>query len=233
MICASLLSILRRVNMKILNLLNAAVIGTLMSVASFGAQAAPCALTDVSLTINGVVYAPTACADGVSQGGGPLSETNSLSSKLGYGSNGLTYLDKSDDAGTPTGIGGVAFTVSASGGNDGTWSVSWAEAPGTPNLPLYIDFAVALFGGNNGAGYYFEDVLLTSSPTSGSGTYDINFLNNGGQQPKLSHLLLAGRDARECTTCGSTDVPLPGTALLLGLGLGALGFTGARRGRKA
>jgi PEP-CTERM motif len=184
------------------------------------ANAAPCALSDVALTINSVVYHPTACADGVSQGGGPTSETASLDAALGAIAAGLVYLDKSDDAATPVGIGGVTFVVSAGNGNSGAWSVSWAEHAGTPNLPLLIDFAVGLFAGNNASGYFFNDVLLTSSPSSGSGTYDINFLNNGGQQPDLSHLLLAGGHTAAYVPPGpAAAVPEPATLALLGLGL--------------
>jgi hypothetical protein len=60
-----------------------------------------------------------------------------------------------------------------------------------------IDFAVGLFGGNNGSGYLFENVLLSDSPTTGSGGYDINFLNQGGSEANLGHLLLAGGNARK------------------------------------
>src|SRR5215470_17333796 len=108
--------------------------------------AAPCATTDVSLTINGTAYVPTACADSVAQGGGPTSETTSLNTQLGHA--GFVYLDSSDDAGTPTGLGGIQFTVTATTGNSGTWTVTWTDTSGLPNLPYQIDLEVGLFGGN-------------------------------------------------------------------------------------
>jgi hypothetical protein len=47
--------------------------------------------------------------------------------------------------------------------------------------------------------------LLSDSPTSGVGTYDINFLNHGGQQADLGHLLLAGGNASEARISASAE----------------------------
>lgn len=203
---------------------------TTMALATGPAQAAACLVSDVTLKIGSTVYAPSACGDGVDQGGGPIAETNSLNAVLDTAS--FVYLDSSEDAGTPAGINGIAFVVSAASGNSGNWSIKWIDVAGSPNLPLLIDFGVALFGGNAGAGYRFKDVLLTVSPDTGNGTFDVNFLNHGGQQPTLSHLLLSGGEVPSCASnCDPQQVPEPGTAALAGVAL--LGAALVRRRRPA
>ena len=82
---------------------------TTMALATGPAQAAACLVSDVTLKIGSTVYAPSACGDGVDQGGGPIAETNSLNAVLDTA--GFVYLDSSEDAGTPAGINGIAFVV--------------------------------------------------------------------------------------------------------------------------
>src|SRR6516225_8833385 len=96
---------------RIRSQLGAAIIASAALANSQYANAAACSLSDVSLTINGVVYNPTACADGIAQGGGPAAETSALDAALGTA--GFVYLDKSDDPATPVGIGGISFVVGA------------------------------------------------------------------------------------------------------------------------
>jgi hypothetical protein len=190
------------------------------------AAAAPCMTSDVSLTINGTTYTPTSCQDNIAQGGGTTAETNAL--QTAFGLTGYSYLDKSDDPSTPAGLGGITFQVSAPETNSGTWTVSWTDVAGAPNLPAIVNLIVGLFGGNNGAGYLLENVLLPITPNSGTGLFDINFTNRGGQEPDLSHLLLAG-----AFVSSPTGVPEPISMALLGAGLLGLAAFGRRRSRVA
>ena len=119
------------------------------------------------------------------------------------------------------------FEVTAQNTQAGNWTVKWTEQPGLPNLPLVIDFIVGLLGGNNGAGYFFDNVLLPVSPNTGSGTFAVTFLNNGGQVPRLSHLILAGGNATPPPP--PTGVPEPAALTLFGVGLVAFGLVRRRR----
>lgn len=200
-----------------------------VAMAAFTANAAPasaaaCLVSDVSLTIGSTTYAPTRCADAVANGN-PTQETAALNTSLA--TTGFVFLAKSNDTIDPGALGGVTFAITAPATNSGTWSVAWSEAPGTPNLPLTMDIEVGLFGGSNGSGYLLTNVSFPSNPTTGSGTFDINFLNNGGQQPDLSHLTLTGGNVRP-----STAVPEPASIALLGVGMIGTGLIARRRQAK-
>ena len=182
-----------------------------------------CALSDVSLTIGTTTYSPTKCADNVANGN-PTAETATMNTTLA--TTGYIFLAKSNDTTDLGALGGVNFAVTAPATNSGAWQISWSEASGAPNLPLIMNIEVGLFGGNNGSDYLLTNVLFPTSPTSGSGTFDINFLNGGGQQPALSHLTLTGGDVREV----SSPVPEPISLAVFGAGMFGLGL--ARRLKK-
>ena len=102
----------------------------------------------------------------------------------------LTLLGKSD-----------AGYGSAVSGQSGTWSI--------PELAAYVTVKAA----NS-----FN--LFALNPAASSGSWDTNdILNNGGQQPNVSHI--------SYWSAGSppvVDVPEPSTIALFGLGLAALGM---------
>lgn len=187
----------------------------------FAMQAnAGCTFADVKLTIASTVYTPTACAINVAQNAGPLVETANLNAALGVN---FSLLDTSGVAGAGTPFQGIAFTVTAGTGTTGAWTMGWTDTNGSAaqNLPLYMDFVVGLFGGDHGDGYFFNHVLLPVTPISGSGTYAVTFLNNAGNIPGLSHLILDGGNP--------TPAPEPASIALFGAGLLGLGMLNRRK----
>jgi len=206
------------------------------AVLSGGAQAAPVcdgtAASDVSLTIAPNTYYATQCGLVGSKPDGPVEEAAQLQPLLGTGA--LTLLDKSDDAGSPhPGIGGISFEVTANAANN-TWQVTWTDVAGLPNLPIIIDFVVGIAaGGKDFAGYLLDDVLLPINPTSGTGTFEVAFRNNGGQIPNLSHLSLfsAGYRIPDNGGGGGGSVPEPAPIALMGLAFA--GMAALRRSSRA
>lgn len=198
-------------------------------------------VSDVTLTITGPApqYTSTDCyGDFGIQSQSEANETSALNAIFGAtsGSDQLFYLDKhnSDNSSAPassTGLGGITFVVETSGGSNGapgSWTVTWTDTNGLlpQNLPITVDLAILLMGGNNMAAYLLSNVLLPVSPTSGSGLFDIQFLNRGGQQPTISHLTLAGRIV---PTTEIIEVPEPTSAMMFGAGLFTLWTFGRRR----
>ena len=137
---------------------------------------------------------------------------------------------------TDTGsYGGIDFSItSITPGTGGTFVLSWVASP-ADLLPTAMDLVFTLKGGSGEYNaYLFDDFVLTDESGSGAGTGDANgaylitFTNNGGNNPDLSNLRVFIRDGDDTVCCGPpTNVPLPGTVFLLGLGL--LGVRLARR----
>jgi hypothetical protein len=145
-------------------------------------------------------------------------------------------LAKADGSTLPSDTGsymGVDFTLTATcdggcAGSSGTYTLTWTD-PAPTSLPLTFDFVVALKGSDNYGLYFFDDVTIQSDPNSGTansgtGTWEITFLNNGEQIPNISHLTIYVRE-------GTSDMPEPGTLSLLGIGLLGIGLSRRRKAR--
>ncbi len=187
-------------------------------VASVASAATICSVSDIDLTVNSILYSPIACADAIPNGN-PTQETSAINAAF---SSNLSYLAK--DGAASVAYQGLLFTTSTSAGNVGTWNVAWSDINGAAplNLPTGFDFAVGLFGGSTGAAYYFDNLTLAASPNnSGTGTFEITFTNNGGNNPAISHLTLLGGDP--------FAVPEPASLALLGFGAVVTGAVRRRR----
>lgn len=109
-------------------------------------------------------------------------------------------------AAPPTGSTVSGFNVASSGGS-GTWNISGISIPSGKVLSSFI---IALKAANDYAYYHF------GSGTPLSGTWSTaNFLNNGNQQPNLSHATLYAQFEN-----APNAVPEPFTIVGSGVALG-------------
>lgn len=127
------------------------------------------------------------------------------------------------DEGDTFDLGGVTFAVTAEQLTEGDWSLLLTG----PDGQITVDLIVVLKSADRYAAYFFDDWTFTV-PTDEDGTYHISFVNNGGQTPVLSHLSLFARIAEEPGT-PPTQIPEPGSLVLLGLGFAGLALVRRRR----
>jgi hypothetical protein len=177
---------------------------------------------DISLTITPTTYYASSCQDNINNGN-PTAEKGTLNTAFGTS---FSLLDSTSGDTAGQGLGGITFAVTAqTGTSEGSWHISWTDTAGLPDLPITLDLIVGIFGGSTGAGYLLTGVTLPAGPTSGTGTFDIDFTNHGGQTPDLSHLTLLGGNVHGVPA----PVPEPFSMAILGTGLLGLGL--ARRKR--
>jgi hypothetical protein len=189
------------------------------------ARAAACATSDISFTIASappVTYTPVKCATAVNNGS-PDTETANMNTALGTQFTTFAATDGTSDT-----VSGIKFTLSADGQNPGAWHMTWTDTNGAAprNLPVTVNLDFYLNGGNNGNAYELTNVLLPISPNGGNGTYDITFLNNGGQVPAFSHATVSGAFVDPTPP---PPVPEPASLALLGVGMLGIGLVRRRR----
>ena len=141
---------------------------------------------------------------------------------MNWGS-GWTYLDATDA--TSATFMGLQFSVSATSGAAGSWTLTGMDTNGGAalNLPTSLDFAVGLKAGNEFAVWGFDNVVVDGSD---NGTFSIVFANKGGNNPDLSHLIVFGRESGAGSIAA---IPEARTYAMLLAGLGLVGFATRRK----
>lgn len=133
---------------------------------------------------------------------------------------GWTYLDATDSSSAT--FNGLKFTVTASTGASGTWSLTGTDTNGSNslNFPATLDLVVGLKAGSEYAVWAFDNVVIDGSD---SGTFNIAFTNNGGNNPALSHMIVFGREGSVAA------IPEANTYVMLLAGLGLVGLMVRRK----
>ncbi len=129
----------------------------------------------------------------------------------------FTSIAKQDGSGSSSGsIAGVNFSIEGDiNSTSGNWSLTWLAAD-PADLPLTLDFFIAFKGSNSHVSYLFEDVMFTSNPLNGSGTFEIKLTTGKTSIPALSNINFFAKVGTP------VEVPEPGTIALMAVGLAGL-----------
>ncbi len=202
----------------------------------FAAITAHAGLANSDVTFNGA-NANSFFADAPSSQSGADTQSYANTNNL-FGYNDWTFSVKADagkSSSAGSAVNGFTFSLTAGTGNGqkgtlGTWGLNVQDVNNSDSftIPFEMDFAVYLFGGKNGAFYFFDNRTINAT---NAGTFQINFVNKGGNPPDLSHITLLVRDFKSISTQppAETDVPEPTSMLLFGAGLLGLGLSRRRK----
>ncbi|QGZ39541.1 putative secreted protein with PEP-CTERM sorting signal [Pseudoduganella flava] len=157
------------------------------------------------------------------QFGGNASGFASVFSKTGTGS--WSVLETVTSTGTLTDTSALfnfTFTKDSTG-KAGTWTITNVSK----DKDATLDLSLAIHASNASTAFLFDNQSVAAGKTL-NGTWDIEWLNNGGNVPSFSNLVLFGRDLTT-TAAQPTLVPEPATLPMLGAGLVLLGAVARRR----
>jgi hypothetical protein len=142
---------------------------------------------------------------------GPAGDTSGFDGTFGGG---WSLLGKLPPASGTSTLNGVNFTwgFTGTGTGPGTWTL-------TADQNVTLDLVFAMHASNNTGAFLFSDLALVAGQT---GTWQIDWVNNGDQNPSYSNLTLFARDITD-------PVPEPETYALMLAGLGIMGFIAKRR----
>lgn len=188
---------------------------------------------DVTLKPNAIVIDSTACViSNVNAQSGPNGDTSGFSGAFSnptFGTNSWSLLTQIDVSGnvSPTSatFNGITFTsfgfTQDAGNKSGTWSI-------TTNQAAKFDLVFAMHAGGYTDAFLFDGMTTLANVTA-TGTWKIEWLNDGGQVPSYSNLTLFVRDVEAGSPSQGTPVPEPETLLLTLTALAALPIISRRR----
>jgi len=208
----------------------AAILMVASSIASSGASAAPSAPSVANASRDDVTLSAHKAdnftfAAGNAQAG-PSGTSSLFSSAFGGGT--WNLLNKIDSTGalvgSPGSVLGSNISVSFTLGSDsksGTWTI-------TSSKSLQMDLVLGIHAGNATGSFLFDNLVLTAGQTQ-SGSFAINWTNNGGKVPGYSNLTMFYSNAALRTVA---PVPEPSTYAMLLVGLALVGGMAWRRRRR-